>query len=201
MDLCHLKNAQLEKKKHQKYKGQVVLRGDIVKDDSSSYAVFAQQDSSASQVIAAKTSGNRFKVTRMRRNKQRTQYLVLLTLKLVWKMLQNCCKFQNRNVQIFEYVYHDTNGLSRGPVWKTQSFLLNESLSVNLWQDCYGKSNLRKIGWSTVGDVPNWECCSYTVMKDCAYLCMADIKLAGKKDNINPMWRVLNEEVDLGEPT
>ena len=26
-------------------------------------------------------------------------------------------------------------------------------------------------------------------------------KLAGKKQNINPMWKVLNKEVDLGEPT
>ena len=25
-----------------------------------------------------------------------------------------------------------------------------------------------------------------------------DIKLAGKKQNINPMWKVLNNEVDLG---
>ena len=30
MDICHLKNAELETK-HQKYKGRVVLRGDIVK--------------------------------------------------------------------------------------------------------------------------------------------------------------------------
>ena len=28
-----------------------------------------------------------------------------------------------------------------------------------------------------------------------------DIKLAGKKQNINPMWKVLNKEVDLGELT
>ena len=28
-----------------------------------------------------------------------------------------------------------------------------------------------------------------------------DIKLAGKKQNIDPMWKVLNTEVDLGEPT
>ena len=28
-----------------------------------------------------------------------------------------------------------------------------------------------------------------------------DIKLAGKKRNIDPMWKVLNREVDLGEPT
>ena len=33
MDVCHLKNCELEAK-HQKYKVQVVLRGDIVKDDS-----------------------------------------------------------------------------------------------------------------------------------------------------------------------
>ena len=32
MDICHLKNAELEAK-HQKYKGRVVLRGDTVKDD------------------------------------------------------------------------------------------------------------------------------------------------------------------------
>ena len=52
MDICHLKNAELEAK-HQKYKGRVVLRGDIVKDDSGSYAVFTEQGSSASQMTAA----------------------------------------------------------------------------------------------------------------------------------------------------
>ena len=53
MDICHLKNAELEAK-HQKYKGRVVLRGDVVKDDSGSYAVFTEQGSSASQMTAAK---------------------------------------------------------------------------------------------------------------------------------------------------
>ena len=28
-----------------------------------------------------------------------------------------------------------------------------------------------------------------------------DIKLTGKKQNVDPMWKVLNKEVDLGEPT
>ena len=53
MDICLLKNAELEAK-HQIYKGRVVLRGDIVKDDSGSYAVFTEQGSSASQMTAAK---------------------------------------------------------------------------------------------------------------------------------------------------
>ena len=53
MDICHLKNSELELQ-FQKYKGRVVLRGDIVKDDSGSYAVFTEQGSSASQMTAAK---------------------------------------------------------------------------------------------------------------------------------------------------
>ena len=53
MEICHLKNAELETE-HQKYKGRVVLQGDMVKDDSGSYAVFTEQGSSASQMTAAK---------------------------------------------------------------------------------------------------------------------------------------------------
>ena len=42
------------RQKHQKYKGRVVLRGDIVKDDSGSCAVFTEHGSSASQMTAAR---------------------------------------------------------------------------------------------------------------------------------------------------
>ena len=46
-------NAELEAK-HQKYKGRVVFRGDIVKDNSGSYAVFTEHGPSAPQMTAAK---------------------------------------------------------------------------------------------------------------------------------------------------
>ena len=52
MDTCHLKNAELETK-HQKYRGRVVLRGDIATDDSGSDAVFTEQGLSASHMTAA----------------------------------------------------------------------------------------------------------------------------------------------------
>ena len=52
MDICHLKNAGLEPRS-QKFTGRVVLRGDIVKDDSGAHAV-SEQGSSASQMTAAK---------------------------------------------------------------------------------------------------------------------------------------------------
>ena len=83
MDCCHLKNAELETK-HQKYKGRVVLRGDIVKDDSGSYAVFTEQGSSASQMTAAKVMDI---ISRLPMDKQLTQ--CLQKPRSTWKMLQN----------------------------------------------------------------------------------------------------------------
>ena len=62
MDICHLKNAELEAK-HQKYKCRVVPRGDILKDDSGSHAVFTEQGSSPDCLLA--------------QDKQLTQYLLI----------------------------------------------------------------------------------------------------------------------------
>ena len=118
-------------------------------------------------------------------------------------MLTNYWKCQNRSVQTFGFVYHDTNGLNHGPVWKIQSFLLKGICTVILWQDYYGKGNLRKSYWNMVGrkfQIGNVSLC--IVRKDYSYLCMWMTKqLAGKKQNLDPMWKVLSEEVDLGEPT
>ena len=74
---------------------------------------------------------------------------------------------------------------------------------VILWQDYYGKGNLRKSyrkhGWEKI---PNWECLFVHREKGLFLsVYVDDIKLAGKKHNIDPMWKVLNKEVDLGEPT
>ena len=81
-------------------------------------------------------------------------------------------KFPNRNVQTFGFVYHDTNCLNHGPVWKTQSFLLSEIFLVILWHDYYGKGNLRKSYCSTVGRrFPIGNAYSYTVKKGYSYLC------------------------------
>ena len=66
-----------------------------------------------------------------------------------------------------------------------------------------GKGNLRNIllqhGWEKVS---NWECLFVHRQKRLFLsVYVADIKLAGKKQNLDPMWNVLNKEVDLGEPT
>ena len=41
----------------------------------------------------------------------------------------------------------------------------------------------------------------HIVKKDYSHLCVDDIKLAGKKQNLHPMWKLLNKEVDLEEST
>ena len=49
---------------------------------------------------------------------------------------------------------------------------------------------------------PNWECL-FVHHQKVLFLSVYvdDIKLAGKKQNLDPMWKLLNKEVDLGEPT
>ena len=85
-----MKNAELETK-HQKYKRRVVLRGDIVKDDSGSYAAFTEQGSSASQMTAAKVMDLVIQTEcQGAQDKQLMQYLPVPRSK--WKMLQKLLK-------------------------------------------------------------------------------------------------------------
>ena len=65
VDICHLKNADLETK-HQKYKGRVVLRDDIVKDYSVSYAVFTEQGIISISNDGSKSHGYHLQIARLR---------------------------------------------------------------------------------------------------------------------------------------
>ena len=155
MDTCHSENAELETK-HQKYKGRVVLRGDVVKDDSGSYAVFTEQVSSAAQMTAAKSHGYHFQTARLLGTSSRR------SMCFYQDQSGRCSQIvQNSKIGVsrhFGFVYHDTNCLNHGPVWKIQSYLLSEICMIILWKDCYGKGNLRKSflkhSWEKVS---NWE--------------------------------------------
>ena len=85
MDTCHLKNAELETK-HERCKGRVVLRCDIVNDDSGSYAVFTEQGSSASQMTAAKVMDI---ISRLPDCAGQAADAVSAFTQEKWKMLQN----------------------------------------------------------------------------------------------------------------
>ena len=147
MDICHLKNTELEAK-HQKHKGRVVLRGDIVKDDSGAYAVFTEQGSSASQMAAAKIMDI---ISRLPGCNGQAADAVSAYTQVKMEDSHNLLKIRKSECPDIWIVYHDTSGRNHGPVWKTKSFLLNEVCMVILWQDCYVKGNLRKSYYSTVG--------------------------------------------------
>ena len=144
MDLCHLKNSELEPQ-FQKYKGRVVLRGVTVKDDSGSYAVFTEQRSSAPQMTAAKVMDifSRLPGCAGQTEDATSAYNQVKMEDAPTFFFPKFSK--NRSVQTFGFVYHDRNGQNHGPVWKFQSFLLSEICMAILWQDYYGKGNVRKF--------------------------------------------------------
>ena len=76
--------------------------------------------------------------------------------------------------------------------------LYGHPLAGLLWERQFEKV-LLKHGWEKI---PNWECLFVHREKGLFLsVYVDDTKLAGKKQNLDPMWKVLNKEVDLGEPT
>ena len=67
-----------------------------------------------------------------------------------------------------------------------------------LWKRQFEKI-LLKYGWEKVS---NWEC-FFVHREKWLFLSVYvdDFKLDGKKQNIDPMWNLLNKEDALGEPT
>ena len=113
----------------------------FVKDYSGSYAVCTEQGSSASQMTAAKIMDI---ISRLLGCDGQAADAVSAYTQVKMEDAHKLLKITNRSVQTFGFVYHNTSGLNHGPVWKTQSFLLSEICMVILWQDSYGKGNLRK---------------------------------------------------------
>ena len=118
MDICHLKDAELEEN-HQKYKGRVVLRGDIVKDDSGSFAVFTEQGFISTTNDSSKSHGYHLQTAWLRRTSSRRS--VCLYPDENGGCTQIIENSQVGSVQKFGFVYHDTNDLNHDPVWKIRS--------------------------------------------------------------------------------
>ena len=84
------------------------------------------------------------------------------------------------------------------PVVPLERNLYGHPLAGLLWEKQFEKI-LLKYGWEKVS---NWECLFVHREKGLFFsVYVDDIQLVGKKQNIDPMWKVLNKEVDLCEPT
>ena len=81
------------------------------------------------------------------------------------------------------------------PVVPLERNLYGHPLAGLLWERQFEKI-LLKHGWE---EIPNWECLFVHREKGLFLsVYVDDIKLAGKKQNLDPMWKLLNKEVDLG---
>ena len=126
MDICHLKNAELETK-HQKYKARIVLRGDIVKDDSGSYALFIEQGSSASQMTAAKVMDF---ISRLPGCSGQATDAVSAFTHVTMEDSHKLLKIPKSECPDIWIRLARHKWLNHGPVWKIQSFLQNGICTV-----------------------------------------------------------------------
>ena len=160
----------------------VVLGGDTVKDDSGSCAVFAEQGSSASQMTAAKVMDVKARLPGCAR-----QVADAISAYIQVKM-EDASALLKLTESEFPDMWIRPPKHKWPKSWSStedQSFLLSELFSVILWPDFYGKSNSRKFFQNTDGNklrgrYKNW---------------------LGRNKNIDPMWKLLVKESDLGDPT
>ena len=170
MDTCHLKNAELETKAP-KYKGRVVLRGDIVKDDSGSHAVFPEQGSSASQMTAAKVMDI---ISRLPGCAGQAADAVSACTQVKMADAPKSLKIPKSECpDIWTRVPRHKWPKSWSSMEDPVVFFLKGICTVILWQDHWGKGNLRKCFWNMaarkfqIGNVS-----LYIMKKDYSYLCM-----------------------------
>ena len=199
MDICHLKNAELEAK-HQKYKGRVVLRGDIVKDDSGSYAVFTEQGSSASQMTAAKIMDI---ISRLPGCDGQAADAVSAYTQVKMEDAHKLFKIPKSEcpdiwIRLPRHKWPKSWSSMEDRVVLLERNLYDHPLAGLLWERQFERILLQH----GCEKVSNWECLFVHRQKGFFLsVYVEDIKLVGKKQNLHPMWKVLNKEVDLEEPT
>ena len=134
-------------------------------------------------------------------NKQLTKYLLIPRWQ--WRMLPNYWKFPKSEcpdiwIRLPRHKWPKSWSSIEDPVVPLERNLYGHPLAGLLWERQF-EEILLQHGWEKI---PNWECLFVHREKGLFLsVFVDDIKLAGKKQHIDPMWKVLNNEVDMGEPT
>ena len=188
------------RQKHQKYKGRIILRNDVVKNDSRSYAVFTEQGSSASQMTATKVMDI---ISRLPRCDGQAADTVSASTQMkmedAHKLLKNLkSECPDIWIRLPKYKWPKTWSSIEDRLVPLERNLYGDPLAGLLLERQFEKI-LLKHGWEKI---PNWECLFVQREKELFLsVYVDDIKLAGKKQNINPTWKILMKDVHLGEPT
>ena len=172
-----------------------------MKDDSGSHAVLTEHGSSASQMTAAKVMDI---ISRLPGCAGRAADAVSAYTQVKMEDAPSLLKIPKSECPIIwirlpKHKWPKSWSSMEDPVVLLERNLYGHPLAGLLWERQFEKIPL-KYGWEKVS---NWECLFVQREKKGLFLSVYvdDIKLAGKKHNIDPMWNILNKEVDLGEPT
>ena len=174
--------------KHQKYKGRIVLHGDIVKDDSGSYAVFTEQGSSAFQMTAAKIMDI---ISRLPSRDGQAADAISASTQVKMEDAHKLLKIPKSErpdiwIRLPRHKWSKSWSSMEDPVVPLERNLYGHPLTGLLWERKFEKI-LLKHGWEKI---PNWECLFVHREKGLFLsVYVDDIKLAGKKQNLDPMWK------------
>ena len=189
MDLCHEKHSELPPNMRS-YKGRVVFRGDIVRDETGFYAVFSEQGTSASHLAAAKFLDA---VARMPGMAGGDSDAVGAYTQVVLDDMEEC-----ENVETWISLPKDRRPDSWAkyddPVCKLRLNLYGHPLAGLFWE----KHNAKILKSEGFEPVVGWEC--LWVHKELQlYLSVYvdDYKMAGKAANVPLMWERLGLKLDL----
>ena len=165
--------------KYQKYKDRDVLRGDIVKDDSGSYAIFTEQGSSASQMTVAKIMDI---IPRLQGCAGQAPDAVSAYFQVKMEDAPTLLKIQKSEcpdhwIRLPKHKWPKPWSSMEDTIVPLERNLYGHPLAVLLWERQFEKVLLKHL----------------SVYVD-------DIKLTGKKQNISPTWKIIMKDVDVGEP-
>ena len=168
MDICHLKNAELEAK-HLKYKGRIVLRGDFVKDDSGSYATFTEQRSSASRMTAAKVMDI---ISRLPSCDGQAADAVSAYTQVKMEDAHKLLKIPKSEcpdiwIRLPRHKWPKSWSSMEDPVVPLERNLYGHPLARLLWERQFEKI-LLNYGWEKI---PNWECL-FVIVKKVILICV-----------------------------
>ena len=200
MDNCHLRNAELEPQFRKYIKHTKVLwyaEVTVWRTISDCCEVFIH-GASASQMTAAKV----MEVTaRLLGCAGQAADAVSAYTQVDMEGAPGPSKIPKSECADFGYLYHDTNGLNLGPVWKTQSFLLKEN-GMGIHQDSWERQFEKVLfenGWEKF---QNWECFFVNRQRIFVVCVRGTIsRWLERRETLIARWRYGGNTLFLGEPT
>lgn len=196
--LCHEKHSELQLKEPE-YKGRVVFRGDIVRDNDGYYAVFSEQGPSSSHMGATKFLDA---IARMLEcdgeDSDAMSAYTQVKLYEIEKVLGKGHEWVDTWVSLPKAKISTRFSHLKNPVCQLRRNLYGHKSAAFLWQKYCEHIIVNLLEFEKLN---SWECLYFHRHKQLFLsVYVDDLKMAGKKENLKPMWDAMREHMDLEPP-